>query len=131
MRGFQKCIFAGNLGQDPEVRHTAGGTAVANLSIAVNETWKDKSGQKQERTYWLRAAAFGAVAEIFGEHLSKGDGLLVSGRMQRREWEDRDGNKRHSDELLVDDFTFLGKASGSRSGSRAPAEEFDEDDIPF
>src|SRR5699024_4640925 len=96
-------VCAGNLGADPVIRQTASGTAVANLSVAVNTKYKDK-----ETTYWVRAVAFGRVAEIFGEYLSKGDAILLEGRLQEQEWEDKEGNPRRTVEMIVDNFTFLG-----------------------
>lgn len=125
MRGFQRYVCAGNLGADPVIRQTASGTAVANLSVAVNTKYKDK-----ETTYWVRAVAFGRVAEIFGEYLSKGDAILLEGRLQEQEWEDKEGNPRRTVEMIVDNFTFLG-SKGDRNGRDDQGGEDFEDDIPF
>ncbi|MFP4597838.1 MAG: single-stranded DNA-binding protein [Persicimonas sp.] len=144
-----KAIIIGNLGSDPEVRYTQSGTAVANLSIATNERWTDKSGQKQERTEWHRVVVFGKTAENCQKYLSKGRQVYVEGRLQTDEWEDRDGNKRKTTEIVANNVTFLSGGNGgggggggySRGGgggnqSRPEVESnfdqsFDDDDIPF
>ena len=134
-----KVILVGRLGQDPEVRYTQGGTAVANLRLATDETWKDQSGEKQQRTDWHRVVAWSKLAEICGQYLSKGRLIYVEGRLQTRSWEDREGNKRYTTEVRADNMVMLGgrseegqatppaqpaAASGSDSGTS-------DDDIPF
>jgi single-strand DNA-binding protein len=142
MSGINKAILIGRLGRDPEVRYTPSGVAVANFSIATSEEWKDKdSGEKKERTEWHRIVAFGRLGEICGEYLSKGRQVYIEGRIQTRDWEDRDGNKRYTTEIVAGDVQFLGGRDGA-DGSRppgppdadfrgAPASGPDDDDIPF
>lgn len=146
MKGYQKTIIAGNLGQDPELKSTAGGTDVCNLSVAVNESWKNRDGEQQEKTTWFRCVAFGKVALILSEYLSKGDAVMFEGRIQTSQYEDRDGNTRYSWDLAIDEFRFLGgNKPGTESQGRGPREENSkpkntpppaddddyQDDIPF
>jgi single-strand DNA-binding protein len=112
----------GHLGKDPEVRYTGGGQAVANFSLATSDTWKDKSGEKQERTEWHRIVVWGKQAEHCGEYLRKGRLVHIEGRLQTREWDDKDGQKRHTTEIIANRVTFLGggrdAGDGDRGGSR-------------
>jgi single-strand DNA-binding protein len=108
MASLNQCNFIGNLGRDPEMRYMPSGDAVASFSIACTENWKDKNGQKQERTEWVRVSMFGKQAEVAGEYLKKGSSVFISGRMQTREWEDKDGNKRHTTEIVADTMRMLG-----------------------
>ena len=102
MAGINKVILIGNLGNDPEVRYTPSGDAVANFSIATSEEWKDKnSGEKKERTEWHRIVAWRRLGEICGEYLSKGSKVYIEGRLQTRKWEDRDGNSRYTTEIVA------------------------------
>ena len=114
-----KVILVGRLGQDPEVRFTQGGTAVANLSIATDETWKDQSGERQQRTEWHRVVAWSKLADICGQYLSKGRLVYIEGRLQTRSWEDREGNKRYTTEIRADNMVMLG--GRSEEGQAAPA----------
>lgn len=103
------CQFIGRLGRDPETRYTAGGEAVCNFSVASGQSWKDKtSGEKQERTEWVRCVAFGKLGEIAGEYLKKGKQCYVSGRMETRKWTDKDGVEKYSTEIKVDQLQLLG-----------------------
>ena len=144
--GVNKVILIGNLGVDPEVRFTPSGQAVANFRIATNESWTDKSGQKQERTEWHRIVAWGRTAELCGEYLSKGRTVYVEGRIQTRDWQDKDGNKRYTTEIVAMTVQFLDKGGqggggGGRGGDPGPDDfgppppGFDgggsDDDIPF
>jgi len=105
------------LGNDPEVRYTPSGVAVANFSIATSEEWKDKdSGEKQERTEWHRIVAWRRLGEICGEYLSKGRQVYVEGRIQTRSWDDRDGNKRYTTEIVATDIQFLGSRDMTDGG---------------
>ena len=146
MAGLNKAILIGNLGRDPEVRYTADGTAVATFSIATSEAWNDKStGEKKERTEWHRIVMFGKLAEISGEYLSKGKQVYVEGRLQTREWEDKEGNKRTTTEIVASQMLMLGsradtnttRSSSFSSASSAPEKpdmpypETEDDDIPF
>ena len=121
MAGLNKVMLIGNLGKDPEVRYTQGGKAVANFTIATNETWTDKAGAKQERTEWHRIVVWDKAAELCGEYLSKGRQVYVEGRLQTREWTNKEGQKQYSTEVVanpVGGVIFL--ASGDRkSGPRA------------
>ena len=143
MSGINKAILVGRLGSDPEVRYTPSGVAVANFNIATSEEWKDKdTGEKKERTEWHRIVAWSKLGEICGEYLSKGRQVYVEGRIQTRSWEDRDGNKRYTTEIVASDVQFLGgrdAGPGARADGGAPASSFEsspvqapeDDDIPF
>ncbi len=124
MAGVNKVILIGNLGQDPEVRYSASGSPVANFSIATSESWNDKNGQRQERTEWHRIVAWGKLAELCGEYLAKGRQVYVEGRLQTRNWEDRDGNKRYTTEIIANQVTFLGgRGEASTGGGRRNYDE--------
>ncbi len=152
MASVNKVILIGNLGRDPETRYMPDGGAVTNVSIATTDTWKDKSGEKQEKTEWHRVAFFGKLAEIAGEYLKKGSQVYVEGRLQTRKWQDKDGQDRYTTEIVADRMQMLGSRQGMGGADReAPAEreggaraaakpaskpaggKFDdfEDDIPF
>ncbi|MBJ6761322.1 single-stranded DNA-binding protein [Myxococcaceae bacterium JPH2] len=106
--GVNKVILIGNLGADPEVRFTPGGQAVANFRIATSESWNDKNGQKQERTEWHRIVVWGKLAELCGEYLKKGRQCYVEGRLQTREWTDKENRKNYTTEVVATSVTFLG-----------------------
>jgi len=106
--GLNKAILIGNLGRDPEVRYTPSGLAVANFSIATSETWTNKEGEKETRTEWHRIVAFGKLGEICGEYLSKGKQIYIEGRIQTRDWEDKDGIKRYTTEVVASQMIMLG-----------------------
>jgi single-strand DNA-binding protein len=159
MASVNKVILIGNLGKDPETRYLPSGDAVTNISVATTDTWKDKSGEKQEHTEWHRVAFFGKTAEIAGEYLKKGSPVYIEGRIRTRKWQDKEGQDRYSTEIVADRMQLLGGrggggeamvrepsvassgggagGSGSGSGAKAaPARKgggFDEmdDDIPF
>ena len=140
MRGVNKVILVGNLGRDPEVRYIKDGTAVANLRLATSETWNDQNGQKQERTEWHRIVAWGKLAEIAKEYMSKGRQIYVEGKLQTRSWDDRDGNKRYTTEVKADQIIMLGSrgdSAGARDTPAPPPEpvsapfEAKDDDVPF
>jgi len=146
-RGINKAIVVGNLGRDPEVRYSANGNAIANVTIATTDSWKDRqSGERQEKTEWHRVVFFGRLAEIAGEYLKKGSQVYVEGRLQTRKWEDRDGNERYTTEIVAADMQMLGGrggGGGDTQGGSGSAPEFAEgnsdggssgdfdDDIPF
>jgi single-strand DNA-binding protein len=118
--GVNKVILIGNLGKDPEVRFTQGGQAVANFNIATSESWKDKNGQQQERTEWHRIVAWGKTAELCGEYLKKGRQVYIEGKLQTREWTDKEGQKRYTTEVVANNVTFLGgRPDGASAGPRA------------
>jgi len=133
MAGVNKVILIGNLGADPEVRFTPGGQAVANFRIACSESWTDKQGQKQERTEWVRIVAWGKLGELVGEHLAKGRQCFVEGKLQTREWTDKEGKKAFSTEVVASSVVFLGGKSGGTGGSRGDdgPPPHDDADIPF
>jgi single-strand DNA-binding protein len=119
--GVNKVILIGNLGADPEVRFTPGGQAVANFRIATSETWNDKNGQKQERTEWHRIVVWGKLAELCGEYLKKGRQCFVEGRLQTREWTDKENKKNYTTEVVASSVVFLGgrdAGAGEGMGSR-------------
>src|SRR5688572_22262742 len=115
--GVNKAILVGNLGADPEVRFTPGGQAVANFRIATSESWNDKNGQKQERTEWHRIVVWGKLAELCGEYLKKGRQCYVEGRLQTREWTDKENKKNYTTEVVANQVTFLGGRDGAGAGS--------------
>jgi single-strand DNA-binding protein len=121
MASVNKVILIGNLGKDPEVRFTPGGQAVANFSIATSDNWTDKSGQKQERTEWHRIVVWGKQAELCGEYLKKGRQVYVEGRLQTREWTDKEGRKNYTTEVVANAVTFLGARDGAGAGAGAGA----------
>ncbi len=114
--GVNKVILIGNLGADPEVRFTPGGQAVANFRIATSESWTDKNGQKQERTEWHRIVVWGKLAELCGEYLKKGRQCYVEGRLQTREWTDKENKKNYTTEVVANAVTFLGGRDGAGAG---------------
>ncbi|HKQ97672.1 MAG TPA: single-stranded DNA-binding protein [Candidatus Polarisedimenticolia bacterium] len=116
MGSVNKVILVGNLGRDPEVRYTQGGSPVANFTLATNEVWTDKAGAKQERTEWHRVVAWGKTAEIARDHLGKGKQVYIEGSLQTRQWEDRDGNKRSTTEIKAGRLVLLGRAEGGGGG---------------
>jgi len=116
MASVNKVILIGNLGRDPETRYTTGGDAVTNLNIATSEQWKDKGGEKQERTEWHRVVLFGRQAEIAGEYLKKGRSVYIEGRLQTRKYTDKDGVEKYSTEIVADRMQLLGSREGGGSG---------------
>jgi single-strand DNA-binding protein len=113
MAGINKVIIIGNLGKDPEVRHTPQGQAVANFPVATSESWNDKQGQKQERTEWHRIVVWGKLAELCGKYLSKGRKAYIEGRLQTRAWDDKEGQKRYTTEIVANTVQFLDSAGAS------------------
>ena len=127
--GINKVILVGNLGQDPEVKYTAGGAAVTTLSLATSESWKDKdSGQDQERTEWHRVVLWRRLAEIAGEYLKKGSKVYIEGQLQTRKWE-QDGQTRYTTEVIGRDMQFLDSRGGGSQD--VPDSGITDDDIPF
>ena len=120
MRGVNKVILVGNLGQDPDIRALPSGTAVANVSLATNESWRDKqTGEQHERTEWHRCVFFGRLAEIAGEYLRKGSQIYVEGSLRTRKWQDSNGIERYSTEVIVNDLQMLGSPADRRSENRS------------
>ncbi len=123
MASINKVILIGNLGKDPEVRYLPSGDAVANISIATTETWKDKAGEKQEKTEWHRVSMFSKLAEIAGEYLKKGSQVYIEGRLETRKWTDKEGQERFTTEIKADRMQMLGSRSGGSERMSAPDDE--------
>ena len=122
-RGINKVILVGNLGNDPEVRYSANGAAIANISIATKESWKDKNtGEQQERTEWHRVVMFNRLGEIAGEYLRKGSQVYIEGKLQTRKWQDQSGNDRYSTEIVANEMQMLGGRGGDMGGGSAPSQ---------
>lgn len=139
MGSVNKVILVGNLGRDPELKYTPSGTAVVNFTIATNEVWKDKEGQKQEHTEWHRVVAFGKLAETCGEYLRKGKQVYVEGSIRSRTYKDREGAEKTAMEIRLDTMVMLGRIEGGRPATESGPKpevsekepEFNDDDIPF
>ncbi|MBL4670770.1 MAG: single-stranded DNA-binding protein [Arenicella sp.] len=117
MAGVNKVIIVGNLGNDPEVRYSNNGAAIANISVATSENWKDKStGERQERTEWHRITLFNRLGEIAGEYLKKGSEVYIEGKLQTRKWQDQQGNDRYSTDIIADQMQMLDGRSGGGMG---------------
>ena len=146
-RGVNKVIIVGNLGGDPETRYMPSGAAVTNLTVATNESWKDKqTGEQKERTEWHKVAMFNRLAEIAAEYLRKGSQVYIEGKLRTRKWQGQDGQDRYTTEIIADEMQMLGgrgggsfggsgqQGGGQQGGGSAPPQpgpdDFD-DDIPF
>jgi single-strand DNA-binding protein len=113
MASINKVILIGNLGKDPEIRYMPNGDAVTNITLATTETWKDKTGEKQEKTEWHRITFYRKLAEIVGEYLKKGRSVYVEGRLETRKWTDKTGVDRYTTEIIASDMKMLGSKPGS------------------
>lgn len=142
MAAVNKAIILGNLGRDPEVRYTPDGKAITNFSVATTEKWRDRDGNSQERTEWHRVVVFDRLGEVCGEYLSKGSSVYVEGHLRTRSWDDREGNKRYTTEIVGRTVQFLSPRgeSGRQSGGAPPPEDdfsyeegagMTDDDVPF
>ena len=138
MASLNRVLLIGNLGADPELSYTPSGTAKATMRLATHEVWTNKSGEKGERTEWHRVIAWGRLAEICGDYLTKGRQIFVEGRLQTRSWEDRDGNKRWTTEVVASNMQMLGSPQGAPSEKELPPPGLEiedspepDDDIPF
>ena len=144
MAGVNKVILVGNLGKDPEIRHLENGTAVANFPIATSEIYKDKEGSRVEQTEWHNVVVWRKLAEIAENYLKKGSQIYLEGKLRTRSWDDQQGNKKYTTEVVADSFTMLGKREDSQAGTNSmstatpnnnlkeankPIKE--EDDLPF
>lgn len=135
-RSVNKVILIGNLGKDPELRYAPSGSAVATFSLATSEQWKDQEGNPQERTSWHNIVVWGKLAEIASEYLKKGRKVYLEGRLQYRDYEDKNGNKRYVTEVVVNDLVMLGsRQDGAEREEPAPgappAVSEEKDDLPF
>ena len=132
-----KVVLVGHLGGDPETRFTPSGAAVANFSLATNESWKDANGEFQDKTEWHRCVMFGKSAELAGDLLKKGQLAYIEGKLQTRNWEDKDGVKRYTTEVVCDMFTMLGRKMDSAETQERPKPNesedspLEDDDLPF
>lgn len=147
MASLNKVMLIGNLGKDPEVRYTTSNQAVASFSVATSETYKDRNGEKQEKTEWHNVVLWGKLAEIAKDYLAKGKTVYIEGRLQTRKWQDRDGRDRYTTEIVGDRMQMLGGRGEGSGGGRGPgrSQQADEsyapayeeptfnpdDDIPF
>ena len=119
MAGVNKVIIVGNLGNDPEVRYAQSGSAIANISVATSDSWKDKTtGEKQERTEWHRIVMFNRLGEIAGEYLKKGSKVYIEGKLQTRKWQDQSGQDRYSTEIVADQMQMLDSRGGGMGGGQ-------------
>jgi len=126
-----KVVLVGHLGGDPETRYTPSGAAVANFNMATNESWRDANGELQDKTEWHRCVMFGKSAELAGELLKKGQLVYLEGKLQTRNWEDKDGVKRYTTEVVCDMFTMLGRRMDNTGQTNPVAAGDNEDDLPF
>lgn len=143
MASVNKVIIVGNLGSDPEMRYTPSGDAVANITVATTESWKDKaSGEKKEATEWHRVTMFKRLAEVAGQYLKKGSQVYIEGKLKTRKWQDKEGNDRYTTEINADDMKMLGSRDASgrkeqkedvapKSNNRSGSLADHADDIPF
>ena len=130
MSGVNKVILVGFTGNDPETRYTPEGKAVTNFSLATDESWKDKDGNKQEKVEWHKIVAWGKLAEICNEYLHKGKQIYIEGRIQTDQWEDKEGNKRYTTKIIASTMQMLGSKGDSQPVDDAPVDD-DTGTIPF
>ncbi len=132
MKGFSKAIICGNITRDPELRTTTNGNKVCAFSVAVNRTYKDASGNNQDSVSFIECSAWGKAAEIISQYMKKGSGILVSGRLNQRSWDDKEtGKKRSAVEIVVEEFSFVGgNAEGGSSSNAGSSQDIIPDDIP-
>ena len=143
MSGVNKVILVGNLGADPTTRHTQSGTAVCNFNIATTERFNNKNGEREERTEWHRIVAWAKLAEICGEYLKKGKQVYIEGRLQTRQWDDKDGNTKYTTEVVAQNMVMLGRVGDApmdvpsqdtpdnMAGAPVGGDSGEEDDLPF
>lgn len=130
-RGVNKVILIGNIGQDPEVRYTPGGSAITNISVATSETWKDKqTGQSQERTEWHRVVFFNRLAEIAGEYLRKGSKVYIEGSLRTRKWQDQQGQDRFTTEIVANEMQMLDSRGSMDASQSSPSSYGDYGSAP-
>lgn len=123
MNGYNRVILIGRLGMDPELKYTAGGSAIARLRLAVSETWRDKEGKSQEKTTWITCKSFGKPAEVIAEYTRKGTPLHIEGKLRIEEWEAKDGSKKSEAVVMIDNFTLLARRERDDDGNNAQSGE--------
>ena len=139
MASLNRVMLIGNMGDDPDMRYTAAGSAVCNFTLATNENWKDKDGNKQQKSEWHRVVMFGKLAEIAGQYLKKGSAVYIEGKLQTRKWQDKDGKDRYTTEIIADEMKMLGgggekpQEKPEKTGRQQHYEktDFDDEAIPF
>ena len=134
MAGVNKVILVGNLGKDPEIRHLEGGAAVANFTLATSESYKDKTGARQESTEWHNIVVWRGLAEVAEKYLKKGMTIYIEGKLRTRSWDDKEGHKRYTTEIVGDTFTILSKKESNSSGGTDDGNQSGPkvgDDLPF
>ena len=138
MASLNRAMLIGNMGDDPDMRYTAAGSAVCNFTLATNESWKDKDGNKQQKSEWHRVVMFGKLAEIAGQYLKKGSAVYIEGKLQTRKWQDKDGKDRYTTEIIADEMKMLGgggekpQEKTEKTGRQQHYEKADfDDDLPF
>jgi len=135
-RGLNKVMIIGNLGRDPEMRYTPSGRPVTTFSVAVSRSWKSSNGEHRSETEWFKIVAWGKLAEICKEYLNKGQQVYIEGRLQTREWEDKEGQQRTTVEVVANEMTMLGERRDKSQNDENPPEDappdiIDEDEFPF
>lgn len=133
MASINKAIIIGSLGNDPEIRYSSGGDAIANMNIATTDSWKNKNGDKQEKTEWHRVVMYNKLAEIAGEYLKKGSKVYLEGRLQTRKWADKQGVDHYSTEIIANEMRMLGCKTAASGNNIEKKDDYAdiEDDIPF
>jgi single-strand DNA-binding protein len=129
MAGVNKVILVGNLGKDPEVRHLEGGASVANFSLATSESYKDKSGQRVDQTEWHSIVVWRGLADVAEKYLKKGMSIYLEGKIKTRTWDDKDGKKNYTTEIVADTFTMLGKREDNQSQSTSSSSNTPNDNV--
>jgi single-strand DNA-binding protein len=130
MAGVNKVILVGNVGKDPEVRHLEGGATVANFTLATSESYKDKSGNKVEQTEWHNVVMWRGLAEVAEKYVKKGSQVYIEGKLRTRSWDDKEGNKRYTTEILADNMTLLGRKENSGNNEAAPTGGYNSSSQP-
>ena len=131
MASLNKVQIIGNLGADPEMRFTANGRALSTFNVAVNRRYQTADGERREETEWIRVVAWARLAELASQYLSKGRQVYVEGRLQTRQWDDQEGQRRYTTEVVAQDIQFLDRAGGAAFDDAAPGGAVEPDDLPF
>ncbi len=131
MRGVNKAVIIGSLGNDPEIRASKEGNTCCNFNVATNEEWRDKQGEKQSRTDWHRIVAWGKLAEICGQYLSKGSAVYIEGKIQTRKWQGQDGKDNYTTEIVASEMQMLGGKPQVQAEPQSGFDDLDDGSIPF